>query len=38
VKRGVNRAGTNLDVLAAGDSASKGSQLIRVEVVPLPFV
>jgi len=38
VKRGFNRAGTNLDVLAAGDSASKGSQLIRVEVVPLPFV
>jgi tRNA-modifying protein YgfZ len=38
VKRGFNSAGTNLDVLAAGDSASKGSQLIRVEVVPLPFV
>jgi len=38
VKRGFNSAGTNLDVLAAGDSASKGSQLIRVQVVPLPFV
>jgi tRNA-modifying protein YgfZ len=38
VKRGFNSAGTNLDVLAAGDSASKGSQLIRVEVVLLPFV
>jgi folate-binding protein YgfZ len=38
VKRGFNRAGTNLDVLAAGDSASKGSQLIRVEVVLRPFV
>jgi tRNA-modifying protein YgfZ len=38
VKRGFNTAGTNLDVLAPGDSASKGSQLIRVEVVPLPFV
>src|SRR2546430_2809309 len=38
VKRGFNSVGTNLDVLAAGDSASKGSQLIRVEVVPLPFV
>jgi tRNA-modifying protein YgfZ len=38
VKRGFNSAGTNLDVLAPGDSASKGSQLIRVEVVPLPFV
>lgn len=38
VKRGFNSAGTKLDVLAAGDSASKGSQLIRVEVVPLPFV
>jgi folate-binding protein YgfZ len=38
VKRGFNSAGTKLDVLAAGDSASKGSQLIRVELVPLPFV
>jgi folate-binding protein YgfZ len=38
VKRGFNSAGANLDVLAAGDSASKGSQLIRVEVVLLPFV
>jgi tRNA-modifying protein YgfZ len=38
VKRGFNSAGTKLDVLAAGDSASKASQLIRVEVVPLPFV
>jgi folate-binding protein YgfZ len=38
VKRGFNSAGTKLDVLAAGDSAFKGSQLIQVEVVPLPFV
>jgi tRNA-modifying protein YgfZ len=38
VKRGFNSAGANLDVLAAGDSASKGSQPIRVEVVLLPFV
>ncbi len=38
VKRGFNSAGTKLDVVTAGDSASKGSQLIRVEVVPLPFV
>jgi folate-binding protein YgfZ len=38
VKRGFNSAGANLDVLAAGDYASKGSQLIRVEVVLLPFV
>jgi tRNA-modifying protein YgfZ len=38
VKRGFNSAGANLDVLAAADSASKGSQLIRVEVVLLPFV
>jgi tRNA-modifying protein YgfZ len=38
VKRGFNSAGTKLDVLAAGDSASKGSQLIRVQVVSLPFV
>jgi tRNA-modifying protein YgfZ len=33
VKRGFNNAGTKLDVV----SASKGSQPIRVEVVPLPF-
>ena len=38
VKRGFNSVGTKLDVVTAGDSASKGSQLIRVEVVPLPFV
>jgi tRNA-modifying protein YgfZ len=38
VKRGFNSAGTKLDVLPAGESASKPSQLIRVEVVPLPFV
>jgi folate-binding protein YgfZ len=38
VKRGFNSAGTKLDVLAAGESACKPSQLIRVEVVPLPFV
>jgi folate-binding protein YgfZ len=38
VKRGFNSAGTKLDVLVPGDSASKASQLIRVEVVPLPFV
>ena len=38
VKRGFNSAGTRLDAATAGDSASKGSQLIRVEVVPLPFV
>jgi folate-binding protein YgfZ len=38
VKRGFNSAGTKLDVVTAGDSASKGSQPIRVEVVTLPFV
>ena len=38
VKRGFNDVGTILDVVAAGESASKGSQPIRVEVVPLPFV
>jgi tRNA-modifying protein YgfZ len=38
VKRGFNNLGTKLDVVTAGDSASKGSQPIRVEVVPLPFV
>jgi folate-binding protein YgfZ len=48
VKRGFNNAGTKLaaaspsggglDVVTAGDSALKGSQSIRVEVVPLPFV
>jgi folate-binding protein YgfZ len=38
VKRGFNSAGTKLDVLPAEESASKPSQLIRVEVVPLPFV
>jgi tRNA-modifying protein YgfZ len=38
VKRGFNDVGTTLDVVAEKDSASKGSQPIRVEVVPLPFV
>ncbi len=38
VKRGFNDVGTTLDVVVAADSASKGSQPIRVEVVPLPFV
>jgi tRNA-modifying protein YgfZ len=38
VKRGFNSTGTKLDVVTPGDSASKGSKLIRVEVVPLPFV
>src|SRR6266540_2092341 len=38
VKRGFNNVGTKLDVVTTGDSASKGSQPIRVEVVPLPFV
>jgi len=38
VKRGFNNAGTKLDVVTAGDSALKGSQPIRVEVVPLPLV
>jgi tRNA-modifying protein YgfZ len=38
VKRGFNNIGTTLDVVASGDSASKGPQPIRVEVVPLPFV
>jgi len=48
VKRGFNNVGTKLaatspsaarsDVPTAGDSASKESQLIPVDVVPLPFV
>jgi folate-binding protein YgfZ len=38
VKRGFNNVGTKLDVVTTGDSASKGSQPIRVEVVTLPFV
>jgi folate-binding protein YgfZ len=38
VKRGFNDVGIKLDVLTAGASASKASQLIQVEVVPLPFV
>ena len=38
VKRGFNSAREKLDVVTAGDSASKGSLPIRVEVVPLPFV
>ena len=38
MKRGFNNVGTKLDMVTAGDSASKGSQLIPVEVVPLPFV
>jgi glycine cleavage system aminomethyltransferase T len=38
VKRGFNDIGTALHVVTAGDSASKGPQPIRVEVVPLPFV
>jgi folate-binding protein YgfZ len=38
VKRGFNSTGTKLDVVTPGDSASKGSKLIPVEVVPLPFV
>jgi tRNA-modifying protein YgfZ len=37
VKRGFNNPSTKLDV-TAGDSAAKGSQPIRVEVVPLPFL
>jgi folate-binding protein YgfZ len=38
VKRGFNDVGTTLNVAAAGDSTSKGSQPISIEVVPLPFV
>jgi folate-binding protein YgfZ len=38
VKRGFNDVGTRLDVVTEKASASKGSQPIRVEVVPLPFV
>jgi len=38
VKRGFNSAGTKLDAVTGGDSASKGSQSIRVELIPLPFV
>jgi len=38
VKRGFNHVGTTLEVMEAGDSAPKGSQPIRIEVVLLPFV
>jgi tRNA-modifying protein YgfZ len=38
VKRGFNDVGTRLEVVSAADSASKESQPIPVEVVPLPFV
>jgi len=38
VKRGFNSPGTKLDAVTGGDSASKGSQSIRVELIPLPFV
>ncbi len=38
VKRGFNNAGTKLEVVTAGNSALKGSQPLRLEVVLLPFV
>ena len=37
-KRGFNDAGMKLDAVTAGGAASKASQPIPVEVVPLPFV
>jgi folate-binding protein YgfZ len=36
-KRGFTSSGTRLDAFATGDSASKPSSAIPVEVVPLPF-
>jgi len=38
VKRGFNDVGTTLNAMEAGGSAPTGSQPIRIEVVPLPFV
>jgi folate-binding protein YgfZ len=38
VKRGFNNVGTKLDVVTAGEVASKALQPVPVEVVPLPFV